>query len=101
MENKIKGMATCCACGRDFPLIAEEHYVSKEPALTGLSAVAGGREPSLWDSFDCPHCGCQNAIQRRNRLVDIFGRDLPFEEDNEEEACCGSDACPLNKGEQE
>ncbi len=94
MENKIKGLITCSACGRDFPLIAEEHYVSKEPASIGLSALAG-HEPYLWDSFDCPHCGCQNTIRRRNRLVDIFGRDLPLDEDEDDE---DAPVCPFPGG---
>lgn len=65
MENKIKGQTTCVICGRDFPLIEEEHYVSCEPSRTGIAALAGGSEPKLWDSYDCPHCGCQNRVQSR------------------------------------
>ena len=103
MEN-VKGMATCKVCGRDFPLIAEDHYVSKEAGKIGIAAIAGGPAPILWDSFDCPHCGCQNRMQQRNRLSDIFGQDLPIEdEENDEDdecCCCGSDACKLNIGEQ-
>lgn len=103
MENTIKGMTTCKVCGRDFPLIAEEHYVSKEAGKVGIAAIAGGLAPILWDSFDCPHCGCQNRLQQRNRLSDIMGQDYPLydEEDEETCCCCGSDACELNKGEQE
>ena len=107
MENAIKGMTTCKVCGRNFPLLAEEHYVSKEAGKVGIAAIAGGLAPILWDSFDCPHCGCQNRMQQRNRLTDIMGQDLPLndnEEDEDEEescCCCGSDACKLNKGEQE
>lgn len=88
MENKTMGMITCVICKREFPLIAEEHYVSREPSKTGLAAIAAGSEPVLFDSFDCPHCGCQNTIQRRNRLVDLFGRDLPFDEDDEDAPVC-------------
>lgn len=102
MED-VKGMATCKVCGRDFPLIVEDHYVSKEAGKVGIAAIAGGPAPILWDSFDCPHCGCQNRMQQRNRLTDIFGQDLPFEDEEEDEdyeCCCGSDACKLNIGEQ-
>ncbi len=105
MENAIKGMTTCKVCGRDFPLIVEDHYVSKEPDKQGLAALAGGTAPTLWDSFDCPHCGCQNRMQQRNRLTNLMGDDFPlYQEDEEDEencCCCGSDACKLNKGEQE
>ena len=105
MENTIKGMTTCKVCGRDFPLLAEEHYVSKDVSLTGFAGLAGGTEPKIWDSFDCPHCGCQNRMQQRNRMTDLLGRDFsidcPEEDDEESCCCCGSDACKLNKGEQE
>lgn len=104
MENAIKGMTTCKVCGRDFPLLAEEHYVSKDVRLTGFAGLAGGTEPKIWDSFDCPHCGCQNRLQQRNRLTDIMGQDYPYDDNEDEEescCCCGSDACKLNKGEQE
>lgn len=104
MENTIKGMTTCKVCGRDFPLLAEEHYVSRDVCLTGFAGLAGGTEPKIWDSFDCPHCGCQNRLQQRNRLADIMGQDYPYNDNEDEEescCCCGSDACKLNKGEQE
>lgn len=103
MEN-TKGMTTCKVCGRDFPLIVEDHYVSKEAGKIGIAAIASGPAPILWDSFDCPHCGCQNRMQQRNRLTDILGQDLPLEDEEEDEGdeccCCGSDACKLNIGEQ-
>lgn len=104
MENTIRGMTTCKVCGRDFPLLAEEHYVSRDVHLTGFAGLAGGTEPEIWDSFDCPHCGCQNRLQQRNRLTDIMGQDYPYDDNEDEEescCCCGSDACKLNKGEQE
>lgn len=106
MQVDVRGMTTCKVCGRDFPLISEDHYVSKEPGKTGFAAIAGGSEPILWDSFDCPHCGCQNRMQQRNRMTDLLGRDFsigcPEEDDDEEDCCCcGSDACELNRGEQE
>ena len=104
MENSIKGMTTCKVCGRDFPLITEEHYISKEAGREGIAAIVGGPFPILWDSFDCPHCGCQNRMNRRYRLTDNIGQDFPLdygENGEDEESCCGSDACELNRGEQE
>lgn len=70
MDNKgtIKGMNTCEVCGRDFPLLIEEHYMAKDQELKGLASIAGGMEPRLWDAFDCPHCGCQNRVNPRMRL---------------------------------
>ena len=37
-----KGMATCKVCGRDFALIAEEHYIAKDPQKGGLAATIAG-----------------------------------------------------------
>ena len=95
MENKIKGQTTCVICGRDFPLIIEEHYVSREINQKGIVTVVSGTESKLWDSFDCPHCGCQNRVQQRNRLSDIFGQDLPLDDDEEDE---DAPVCPFFKG---
>ena len=89
MDNKgtIKGMKTCEVCGRDFPLLIEEHYVATEPSLSGIAALAGGKEPMLWDAFDCPFCGCQNRVNPRMRLFCCEGEcgECPeeTEEDNE------------------
>ena len=66
--EKVKGMTTCKICGRDFLLLVEEHYVSTDVIKTGLvTAISGDNEPQLFDSFDCPHCGCQNIMQPRKR----------------------------------
>ena len=84
--EKIKGMATCKICGRDFPLIAEEHYVARNPVKSGVvPALAGEQEPQLFDAIDCPHCGCQFVMQERKRncMSDIFNPADNEEEDDE------------------
>lgn len=62
----------CNVCGRDFELLKSLHYISRngEVVLSGLSALAGSKEdePVIYDSFDCPFCGCQNVIQERKRI---------------------------------
>ena len=64
--EKIKGMTACKVCGRDFPLIAEEHYVAADPRTSGvISALVSTDKAYLYDVFDCPHCGCQNILQSR------------------------------------
>lgn len=68
--EKIKGITTCNVCGRDFPLISEEHYVARNKDREGGqigSIIAGKEEPTIFDAFDCPHCGCQNIMQERKR----------------------------------
>lgn len=97
--EKTKGMTTCKVCGRDFPLLIEEHYVSKEAGRIGFAALAVGPAPILWDSFDCPHCGCQNRMQQRERLSDILGQDLPLdveEDEDDEESECSYGCCNTN-----
>lgn len=62
----------CNVCGRDFDLLKSLHYISRngEVVLSGLSALAGSKEDesTIYDSFDCPFCGCQNIIQERKRV---------------------------------
>lgn len=66
--DKVKGMTTCKVCGRDFPLIEEEHYVARGNEPGGISKALSGEETSLYDVIDCPHCGCQNTLQPRKRI---------------------------------
>lgn len=111
MENKTKGMTTCKICGRDFPLIIEDHYTAKEASPTGLAALSGVPR-KLFDAFDCPHCGCQNVMQQRYPLSDIMGSDYPIDQDVpcscndchgcdkcQEEYCPGYDKCQEEKHE--
>ena len=83
MEN-IKGMTTCEVCGRDFPLIGEEHYVAVDTDVEGIAASIVRHEPEIYDVFDCPHCGCQNIMQTRKRMWDP----CPCEY-----GCCGDCEC--------
>lgn len=64
-----KGMTTCKVCGRDFALIAEEHYVVRDFGKKGVLETLSTKEPMQYDAFDCPHCGCQNVMQVR--MIDV------------------------------
>ena len=58
----------CKICGAEFPAINERHYISRDLTKTGLGAIFGSTdEPSLFDAFDCPNCGCQTVAQQRKR----------------------------------
>lgn len=97
MENRVKGMATCGVCGRDFPLIAEEVYVARDAGRSGIAAAIVGDVESKWyDAIDCPHCGCQNVLQERKRP--LAPEDLGLGEDDYPESCAdcrgGCSACP-------
>lgn len=84
MENKVKGMAACKVCGRDFPLIAEEVYVARDVMREGVAAVIVGEVESKWyDAINCPHCGCQNILQERKRPL------TPGDAEGSCEHCCG------------
>lgn len=81
----VKGAWTCRICGRDFPLIFEEHYTARNTSMTGLAAAIASRsEPAIYDAFDCPHCGCQNIMQERRRnTVEAYAEEEPDEEEEE------------------
>lgn len=65
----MKGATTCKVCGRDFPLIIEEHYVAQDPQKIGVLANLANTDKAIeYDAFDCPHCGCQNVMQTRKPL---------------------------------
>lgn len=85
-HKNIAGLRTCHICGRDFPLVEEEHYIARDVMRTGLNALANGVEPVLYDVIDCPHCGCQVILQQRKRLANLndIGVELPNDEEGEE-----------------
>ena len=72
----MKGMTTCKVCGRDFPLIIEDHYVARGVEKRGVIAAISMQEEALqYDVFDCPHCGCQNVMQERKILAGFTSAD--------------------------
>ena len=76
----MKGMVTCKICGRDFPLFSEEHYIARDPDREGGqigAVIVGKEEPTFFDAFDCPHCGCQYIVQERKRYNDLEESDCP------------------------
>lgn len=76
----MKGATTCKVCGRDFPLMTEEHYIAQDPEKNGVFArLADTSRNMQYDAFDCPHCGCQNIVQERKPLW------MPEECDEQEE----------------
>lgn len=65
-------MLECKICGCKFNAVEERHYISRDNGKSGL-AVAFGSEPEekLYDTFDCPSCGCQIAVQERKRIYSL------------------------------
>lgn len=76
-EMSHKGWRTCKVCGIGFPLVRGIHYIARETTTMGLSNIMSVKEPQLFDAFDCPHCGCQNIVGQRFRVVDDDDMDRP------------------------
>lgn len=61
-------MLKCKICGCEFNAVKERHYISRDNGKAGLAAVFGSNpEDKLYDTFDCPACGCQTTVQERKR----------------------------------
>lgn len=68
-------MIKCKICGYEITPIIEEHYISRDDTFTGITAVVKKEEGKLYDTFDCPKCGCQVIAQERKRACipcDVF-----------------------------
>jgi len=65
-------MLKCKICGTEFPAIKERHYIARDNGKIGLSSAFGSNdEEKIYDSFDCPMCGCQVVAQDRKRTYGI------------------------------
>lgn len=49
----------CKACGFKFRLEKENRYLAK--VSTSPSGILAAK-PTIFEMFDCPNCGCQNAV---------------------------------------
>lgn len=59
----------CSVCGFEFQPVQKKHYISRDLERTGVvTMIAATDEPALYDSFDCPECGCQVIAQSRKRV---------------------------------
>lgn len=64
------GQAKCGICGQLFPLVIDKHYISRDDGQVGVAALFKSLpEDQLYDTFDCPYCGCQNVVQKRKRAI--------------------------------
>lgn len=61
-------MYKCKICSKEFELNKEFHYISRDEEITGLVNVVKKEGVKIFDTFDCPHCGCQNVMQGRKRV---------------------------------
>lgn len=68
INNKREGnkMLKCKVCGCEFEASKKDHYVSRSNGKTGLMSSFGNEdECTLYDTFDCPRCGCQMVMKQR------------------------------------
>ena len=65
-------MLECKICGAKFNAVIEKHYITRDNGKTGLTvAFSSTAEESLYDTFDCPMCGCQVIAKERKRNYTI------------------------------
>ena len=57
----------CKICGKRFKLIKENRYLAAEKLIT-FDALT--KLPKTFEAFDCPHCGCQNIVNIREKTVE-------------------------------
>lgn len=83
----------CKVCNKEFELKVCNHYIARDNEIirTGIVGIVGtntDEEPTMYDTFDCPHCGCQNVIQERKRAIKEDS-DPSCLGDYDEEECSG------------
>lgn len=61
-------MLKCKVCGQEFTAKLDLHYISRDGGKVGvIAAFQPNQEERIYDTFDCPACGCQCAVQERKR----------------------------------
>lgn len=60
----------CPICDTEFIPEFKNHYISRNDTRTSTISTAfiSSDEPILYDTFDCPQCGCQVRPQERKRF---------------------------------
>lgn len=79
-------MIKCKVCGHEFQPTLKNHYISRDSCESGVVTVFKSEEGKLYDSFDCPVCGCQSIPQERKRVY-VTPYHKAEEEEAEDEAC--------------
>lgn len=71
VPKNIFGKMTCLVCGFEFHFDLEKHYISRDETDVGFGAIVTTKaEPCLYDTVDCPACGCQHVLQKRKRKME-------------------------------
>lgn len=73
----ITKMIVCAVCGNEFAPYNEHHYIARDGREIGaLAAFKSVTEPTLYDAYDCPACGCQYIAGER-KYIDSAVEMLP------------------------
>ena len=63
MSKKIK----CNVCDNQFVPLKKNRYTSIDKMERGLVTIMRDADTNMYDTFDCPKCGCQIIVQERKR----------------------------------
>ena len=74
-------MIKCKVCGCEFVPVIGKHYIARDNGESGVSTILKNVEGNLYDTFDCPDCGCQIIVQERKRTF----ADVCFAEEDDDE----------------
>ena len=65
-------MIKCKVCGCEFAPVIDKHYIARDNDKYGIVTAFKNAEENLYDTFDCPACGCQIIAQERKRaFIDV------------------------------
>ena len=80
-------MIKCKVCGCEFTPVIYNHYITRDSGESGISTAFKHMEVNLYDTFDCPTCGCQVVAQERKRtFVGVFAGEVDDDEECESES---------------
>lgn len=79
-------MIKCKVCGCEFTPVIDKHYIARDNGESGLTTAFKHTEGNLYDTFDCPACGCQIIAQERKRNYVPYTESIVDDiEENEED----------------
>ncbi len=67
----------CKICEKEFELKKEEKYLATEK-VAAFGTLA--KLPKTFEAFDCPHCGCQNIVNIREKEATDYDVDKVVEQ---------------------
>lgn len=76
-EEKANPVKKCEVCGKPIKLTKEKLRLVTVSETGGLEILAQGCKISVYETFLCDHCGCENVIKKM-----VGGVDFATREDN-------------------